>query len=206
MRAVLSASTTAGYGEAVVTGQRAGPLWPGERRCADEVPPRGREARRGVPGGSSPGLTQRAGPLRPGERRCAGESPQRGAKRGGGYRGVVPPGQHSREGAEGAAAVADRVLGLGGHLGCGQAGPVGQEDRVVAEPPAAARAAHQLPVQSPLDDVLAAVRQRQRGRTNEVRAAVRVSDVGELRQDQSEVGGVVAVPAGPSRPIRQVLR
>ena len=50
-RAVLSASTTAGYGEAIVTGQRAGPLWPGERRCAGESPPRGGKRSGGFRGG-----------------------------------------------------------------------------------------------------------------------------------------------------------
>ena len=47
------------YGEALVTGQRAGAEGLGERRCIGEVPQRGREAHRGIPGGRPPWLTRK---------------------------------------------------------------------------------------------------------------------------------------------------
>ena len=93
--------TTAGYGEALVTGQRAGPSWPGERRCVGDVPPRGRGAHTGGPGGR-PGQ-QRAGPSWPGERRCVGDVPPRGRGAHSGVPGGRPPGQHSEPGPRGPA-------------------------------------------------------------------------------------------------------
>src|SRR5690606_13821156 len=52
---------------------------------------------------------------------------------------------HRREGAEGPAAVADRVLLGGAHLGGGAGVAVGHEDRVVPEPAGAARRTDEPP-------------------------------------------------------------
>src|SRR6185437_3478208 len=52
---------------------------------------------------------------------------------------VLELGDERGQRAEGAAAVANGVLGLGGHLGGGLLETIGQEDGVVAEAPGAAR-------------------------------------------------------------------
>lgn len=46
---------TAGYGEAIVTGQQAGASGPGERRCIGEVPPQGAQRTWGGRGVIPPG-------------------------------------------------------------------------------------------------------------------------------------------------------
>src|SRR5690348_16329121 len=61
----------------------------------------------------------------------------------------LEPGDERGQCAEGAAAVADGVLGLGGHLGGGLLEAVGQEDGVVAEAPGAARRADQAALDLP---------------------------------------------------------
>ena len=54
----------AGYGEAVVTGPANRASGPVSGRCVGDIPPRGRETHRGVPGGSPPRPAQRSGGFR----------------------------------------------------------------------------------------------------------------------------------------------
>ena len=82
---------------------------------------------------------------------------------------------------------------------------VGEEHRVVAEAAGAGGSGREATVPHAFDGVLGrarAVRTRhdQRDRGDELRTAVRLGDVGELIQQQVEVGpGILAVP----RPIRR---
>src|SRR6185312_15710875 len=86
--------------------------------------------------------------------------------------------------AEGPAAVADRVLGFRGHLGGGLAEPVGQEDRVVAEPAAAARRPDQPAFYLARHHPFRTCRDHQGGGADELGAEPGIGHVGHLGQDQ----------------------
>ena len=89
------------------------------------------------------------------------------------------------EGAEGDAAVADRVLLIRTHLSGRNLEALGDEDRVVAEPALAARGTRQDAAHLAALDELATVRGHEDSGRHEGRATVAVGHIGELIDEQA---------------------
>src|SRR5262245_4059626 len=99
-------------------------------------------------------------------------------------------GDDRRDRPQGRTAMADGVLGRRRQLAIADLLPVGQEDRVVAEPAAAVWLAEQPPPQYADLEMLAAVGQYERHGAAELGLALVVGYVGRLGQQQPVVGGV----------------
>ena len=92
-----------------------------------------------------------------------------------------------------------RILLFGRHFRCGPQTAARHEDRVVAEAVLSRGFARDRALPAPLHDDLLAVRSHQRTRRYERSTAALIRHIGELREQQRGVGGVISVPPSPAR-------